>query len=1139
MTLDLDLPTRPPAPEVGHAQWRLESLQMINWGGFEGPHEVRFGPGSTLISGGSGTGKSTVLDAYLALMMPSDTPFNGASNDAGGRARSQEQRNLLTYLRGKMDDKSDGLAHKRDLVLRGGDGEPVWGALGGTFVNGDDRRFTVVRLYFLKAGARNNSDVATTLVTFDGSLDLTRFEPLAAGRFHKDALKKAIPGLEPFPTFWQFEQKIHTHLGIGTGDGGRKAMRLLARMQAGMQIQRVDGLYKTMVLEEPITYRAADAAIAHFADLEASYTKMLDEAAKMQALRRLPDLQRELVEAHARTQLIDQFGVDVSGPSPFLLWQLQTERRLLDDAVTQNRIQYHQAVSEADRASAAEHEHENDLKRITEQKLANGGGAIDERQREISRLGQSKDLAYAANLKFQARSEPIGLVVPETEDQFAAAQAHAEVFLACFTEREAALNDEAEDVRDQQLSPLTTRQRELLEERSSLQGRNGAVPRLLHDARVRMAEAAGLDPMRDLPFVAELIDVLADEEHWRKAVETTLGGLARTVLVDERTRDRLSEAIEPITIRPRINYEAVVLTDHRDWRGDPDHVSGKLEFKESPFSSWVQDRVTNPDRDHLCVPNPRALGGSGPRVTPSGQTRRGRSGAHGESRDGNIIGFSGKRRLEDIEAQLLELDSQIKHVRDTIADLQQRLSSVRLQRDAHTFVQDTTWVTIDHLGIDRRIRELGDEIDRLRAANTVLDALQAEEDRVKPLLKQANSDRVLAQDRVAKLEAAHGDLVTRQDGAQDGIDAIVDAQTAQVTDEQRGYLNDLFSDRWEAAGLGMLRSSMTAMRGHLRDEATTARRSATGATTAMETMFEGYQGQWPDANLGVTVESADGYREILDRITSGGLHERRDRWRRELAAWSSDDLLRLHDAFETALDDIEDRLQPINGILANLPFGGKGILQINLRRLQSEDVSAFRRGLRELSSGLALELTDQQVAARFRKLREFMARISIPEGHTKSSTSQRDRYLDVRQHVVITAQCLDERGQEVATYDHIAGGKSGGEMQELVAFIVGSALRYQLGDESRSRPRFAPVLLDEGFVKADGEFSGRAVAAWQDLGFQLVIGAPLDKVTAIEPHMDLLLAAVKNSAGYSFVVDLRDDAEGLADVGTTTAGEGP
>src|SRR4051794_30602768 len=75
----------------GTTQWKAETFQLVNWGGFEARVQFRFHPGSTLISGGSGTGKSTLLDAYIALMMPVDTPFNGASNDAvGGRARSAE-----------------------------------------------------------------------------------------------------------------------------------------------------------------------------------------------------------------------------------------------------------------------------------------------------------------------------------------------------------------------------------------------------------------------------------------------------------------------------------------------------------------------------------------------------------------------------------------------------------------------------------------------------------------------------------------------------------------------------------------------------------------------------------------------------------------------------------------------------------------------------------------------------------------------------------------------------------------------------------------------------------------------------------------------------------------------------------------
>lgn len=122
----------------------------------------------------------------------------------------------------------------------------------------------------------------------------------------------------------------------------------------------------------------------------------------------------------------------------------------------------------------------------------------------------------------------------------------------------------------------------------------------------------------------------------------------------------------------------------------------------------------------------------------------------------------------------------------------------------------------------------------------------------------------------------------------------------------------------------------------------------------------------------------------------------------------------------------------------------------------------------------------------------------------------------MRRHVEIDAERRDIKGRQLSVYTSI-GGKSGGESQELVAFIVGAALRYQLGDASLPRPRYAPVFLDEGFVKSDSEFTGRAVRAWQILGFQLIIGAPLDKVTGLEPYMDELYQVTKNARNHSHV----------------------
>ena len=60
------------------------------------------------------------------------------------------------------------------------------------------------------------------------------------------------------------------------------------------------------------------------------------------------------------------------------------------------------------------------------------------------------------------------------------------------------------------------------------------------------------------------------------------------------------------------------------------------------------------------------------------------------------------------------------------------------------------------------------------------------------------------------------------------------------------------------------------------------------------------------------------------------------------------------------------------------------------------------------------------------------------------------------------------------------------------------------------------VFLDEALIKADAHFTKRAIGAWRGLGFQLVIGAPNDKYSAIEPHVDVEYDILKDTRGRSW-----------------------
>ena len=1111
-----------PGTAAASSQWRAQTMQLVNWGGFHGVNTIEFAPKATLISGASGTGKSTLLDAYLALMMPSDTPFNGASNDViSGRARNADQRNLVSYLRGKTDDSREaGTGELRDQILRGADSS-TWGAIAMTFVDDFGQRFTAMRLYYVPRGATKFADTTMKLVTVDGPFNLGQVEDLAAGKFDKRAFQSRFTGALMHDSYSRFAQTLYTRLGIGANGDGNKALRLLARIQAGQPIRTVDDLYKTMVLEMPATYAAADRAVEHFADLEAAYEAMQTEADKEKVLSRLPDLHTDMTSALQATELIDTFGLTRDGESPFTFWGYRTETALLDAAVVVNRQARTDAKQEHLRSTAEESRLEGLLADIRQQQDAAGGSVIKRLDEDITRLGLDRDLAAEARALFDRNTRALDFAVDD-EPALVAAQDAARVFLAAFDERITEVTNRQKELLGQQW-PLSHEKTELGEEHASLQGRDGRVPKHLHDARMQIAQAAGIDPA-GLSFVAELIDVPQGEARWRKAVEVTLHGLARVLLVDENRLEQVSRAIDPVRLTTRINFEGVPTAEHQDIGGDPTRVSGKLQYKPSRFSRWVQDRIRHDSTDAICVESPADLSGPGRRVTVNGQTRSGRSGAHGEYDSPNIIGFSNTERLAEIEERLANLETLLVQLDAQLADQGRQFAHLHEVKAAHQDVLDASWKQIDVAGIEKDIDDLTAQRQRILDSNDTLKTLQQEEAATNDSLTEARRSKFAADADSKRLTATWDKLVDRQDVIAAMCERIDREQSVALSDEQSAHLDGEFAKVADLHDLDGFPVGMTRLKARLAERSKEEREKIRRLSESMTTIFTNYQDRWPDPNLGVGVASYDGYRDILDTIVATGLHERRQEWSRRLAEWSGQDLVPLSGAFESSIEEIEERLLPVNEILAALPFGAKRHhLKIDLRRLHKDDITKFQKELRLLSSGTTNDLPDAEVENRFKRLRKFITLISAGDAGGKSNSSGRDYYLDVRKHVVITAIAVDDQGVERSSYAAL-GGKSGGETQELVAFIVGAALRFQLGDEANTHPTFAPVFLDEGFVKSDSEFAERAMSAWKGLGFQLIIGAPLDKVTALEPHVEKVLTITKSPRGYAHVTELTSPA---------------
>ncbi|MFF4989764.1 ATP-binding protein [Streptosporangium saharense] len=1103
----------------GTTQWKAETLQLVNWGGFHGHHRLAFDAVATLIAGPSGSGKSTLLDAYLALMMPANVPFNAASNDATtGRARSADQRNLLTYLRGKTDTtRLAGTGELRDQVLRGQD-SPTWGAIAMTFVDDNKRRYTVLRAYYVPRSATGTGDVQMKMAAKDAFFDLRELAPLAEkpsgeARFDRRQLKAL--GLTPFGGYPELEETLSARLGIGAGGEGAKALRLLARIQNGQQVRTVDDLYKSMVLERPRTYEVADRAVKHFADLEEAYQAMVTDADKKRVLEPLVIRHRDLEEATVAAASIDALGPDRTGDTPFQLWRLTTERDLLRSAIEANREARKTVHDAYCGAVSAEGALKVKVEEVEQQIRDNGGDALALLEAEIARLSLDRDRTEGERARFDERIAALSVAVASHTD-FLALRSQAGPFLDSFEEAEHDLDKERTKLQAT-MYPLEERVRLLREEHESLSKRDGLIPPHLHNARLAIAQAANMTP-EELPFAAELMDLADDQERWRTAAEVTLGSVARVMLVDADLLDDLSHAIDPLRLLVRINFEGVPLHPHQDIAADPARISGRLIFKKSPFSLWLQERVQAPQIDALCVENPEDLRGDGRRVTVNGQTRHGTRGAHGNAHERSIIGFSNRARRADIEKEVDGLKRTLTTLTLQTAAIGDRRKELLRRRDAHQYILDTDWSAIDVDGLNDQITTKEAEHQRILLGNDVLSELKARREFLEKHLEKERKTKFTAGQKVTALDDEHAQLDTSLTDVtehlkRDHLGASLTPEHQVRLDAELAGVADLGDHTRFADGVERLRTVLLRRR---KDEQDKAR----AATDALEHLFREFNSRWPDPNRGETMLSYPAYRDILHDIESNGLHQRQQEWKRRLSQWSGEDLVPLSGAFDTCVEEIEERLDPVNAILGTLPFGpGRDRLQIKLRYLRIEQVARFRKELKLLSSGVTENLTDAQAESRFARLRAFMGQIREPEKGSKTS-SPRDRLLDVRGHVEITAVRESADGIEICTYSAL-GGKSGGENQELVAFIVGAALRFQLGDDSRTRPRFAPVVLDEGFVKSDSEFAGRAVSAWKGLGFQLIIGAPLDKVTALEPHMNLLVIMSKShETGYSHVTTI-------------------
>lgn len=1099
-------------PDADEQQWRLDALLLCNWGGFDAIHEIDMTGLSTLISGVSGAGKSTVLDAWSTLLTPA-VPLNAASNEAGARTRGDGTRTTLTYVRGQYGWGSD---REVPLVLRGADRpgpfdadpQDTWSAIAAVFVSTTGIHYTFMRTFFAPREAVNPGDMKTQYAVFVGRLAPRHvrdyLEPAARdSEFGKAALER-LPGLSVL-TSSGYSEELQRRLGIGAHGAGDKALKLLADIQRGKPVPRVSRLFQDLVLDRPITFDKADKVIESFDGLDKMHTQMKDAEDQLAVLDGLDDDHADMAAAMAEIAEIDTLGLTNPGRSRFLYWAHQRKAELYEEETLLLAEQHEQAT-------VALEDRERDVAdRWTEFQDANnaylgaGGGDADAIRKQLKGFEEAHERIEGNRKRFTDKTAILETDLPESSERFTHLQQQARRFLAAYP---AAL-DEAKN-RNASVQRVKWGLKDKIEQNRAeidrLSRTSGNINGHLVAVRDQFAVAAGLSAA-ELPFVGELLDARPEWEHWRKAADAELAGFANSLVLDEQLQPRFERAIDGLPdLRRRLSFRGVPTNLPIDAAIDDRYLAGRLIVKSGPFEGWLRRHI-NTTYDLLCVDSANDLADDAIlRITINGQTKRGRRGAHGST--GRVIGFSNVGRRAELQEEISQWEKDLVPVEAQLTALDAAERKLNDEQAAHQHIVDIEWADLDlqrsRNDLDRAEREL----HRLTHDRNI-EALENHRDQARQRYETAVGARssqiaVVAdiQARTETLDAASLALAELLD--QWRGDAAVLPSEEQI-EELNTRLGQLADTTWDGSPDGFDNAVQT-LQLILKQDLSIAAGKRDAAASQITARFREYQAHdgWHSDSRGVTLADYEDYLAILNDLREQGLHAQRRKWARAVIEWSGEDLSELIQSYRRAQDDIDERLHPIRQILGTVPFGRDGhTLDIEAAHRSPAPVAAYLHELRTLATGaMDPNATDEQVLDKFNTIRSAVARI-------RNGKDERSALLDIRRHLTVKARA----GQLV--YDHL-GELSGGEGQMITAFIVGAALRYHLGDEKRNRPRFAPVVLDEAFIKADGEYTGSAVEAWKQLGFQLIVGVPEEKVNSLEAALDLSIVVTKNPDHYSY-----------------------
>ena len=1103
--------------------YRMRRLEVYNWGTFDGavwPFEL--GGNTSLLTGEIGSGKSTLVDAILTLLIPQPKINYNKAADSGSRERS-----LTSYVRGYYAKRSNASGEEEPVALRD---KNKYSVILAVFSDVEkDSYVTLAQVFFFQPGSERP---ARFFVVAERSLSIKKDFGGFGNNISdlKKRLKKSLY-VEVFNDYTSYAVKFKSLFGIVSDDA-------LDLFQQTVSMKKVNGITdfvrKNMLgdvdraeMEENIQH-----LLTRFHDLKSIHDAIVRDREKM-------DLLRPIVKASDTYDACllkeRELSLMEEGVQPYLA---REEIKLLTEALTESNRQ--QEEMRARRTSfEAELTHVGeDIDAKKKEMWQNGGNRLHDAEKELKNC--EKDLAQVMKQaeNYRVYADVLGLSVPVVLEDFLTRRKELEDLLGELKAEYEALDakkfeaDSKEREIAFQISADKTELASLLKRDSNIPAPFIAIRKDLC-CDLKVAE-------RDMPFAGEIMEVKPEEQKWEGALERLLGEFGVSLLVPEILYGKVIDWMEKHFLGRRMVYyrvdeytPPVSMTDLPEMS-----AARKLHIKrDSPYAGWLASELVH-RFDHVCAETTAEFKKARFALSLEGQIktqgRRHQKDDRHELHDRRyyVLGFSNKEKIALIRKELERLEgertAQRKIVQQIVAE---RESVIRKRNAAENLLVVDNFKDIDCQYFADRVDKQKAIIQSLKGHSNILARLDRE---VKVLEKEKKE----IEEAIRRADGELGSLARQIQEYEDkkATDEKILCSAPELIRREGFDLLDKHREDCIKKGFFTLKS-MTEKQGMynkwIREEkekwGAKKEQSGSAMSSGMSKYLQ-YLSLHNESDPNLTNElnraNRSEYKELYRRIGEDDLPKLLPKFKKRLRENTIQDMAIFQSKLLSNRDVIRERIEEINRSLYDIDYNVGHYIEIECIESLNSEIKHFRQQLKACTDSAITGSDDNYNEEKFLEIEKILSRFSKSRpGRAEEDKKWTAMVTDVRNWYTfaVSERIRMEDGRCGEEYEHYtdSSGKSGGQKEKLAYTILAASFVYSFGIiGSRALPTFRFTAIDEAFLKSSDESARFGLELFRKMGLQLLVVTPLAKIPTIEPYISHLGFVSQNEKRQSQIRNL-------------------